>query len=254
MLWIGLLALSALSMGTQVVADSLRMSIIIDDVGNNRQLGEAAIALPGNLTISVLPGLSHSTELAELAHAEGRQVMLHMPMANHSRLPLGPMGLKEGMTPDEWRTTLNAAFESVPHAAGMNNHTGSLLTEREDAMAVVMAELDKREVYFMDSLTSPNSVAYDTAVAMDVPAIKRHVFLDHEPTDAFISGQFSQAMRIMEQHGHVVVIGHPYPETLEFLAWVLPQLNEAGIELVSPDELIDRTDAPVPTEAIVGAQ
>lgn len=215
-----------------------RMSIIIDDVGNNRRLGEAAIDLPGNVTISVLPGLAHSRSLAERAHQQGRHVMLHMPMDNHGRFPLGPMGLKMTMSADQWQAVLESALDDVPHAAGMNNHMGSQLTEQEDAMAVVMAELARRDLYFVDSLTSPLSIAYDTALEHGVPALKRQVFLDHEPTDEFISGQFSQALAIMERYGHVVVIGHPYPETIDFLNWVLPLLDDAGIEVITPSELI----------------
>lgn len=215
-----------------------RMVIVIDDLGNNRRLGEAAINLPGNLTFSVLPGLTWSTHLAELAHANGREVMLHMPMDNHGRLPLGPMGLKVDMADSEWRATLEKALDDVPHAAGLNNHMGSLLTERGEPMTVVMEALAERDLYFMDSLTSPRSVAYDTARAQGVPALRRQVFLDHEPTDAFISGQFSQALAIMERHGWVIMIGHPYPETIEFLEWLLPLLDETGVEVVTPTELI----------------
>lgn len=244
-----------------LVADSLdgdaasgqRMSIIIDDVGNNRQLGEAAIDLPGNVTISVLPGLAHSRSLAELAHERGRQVMLHMPMDNHGQFPLGPMGLKINMSPEEWRATLEEALNDVPHAAGMNNHMGSRLTELDEAMNVVMSELSSRDMYFVDSLTSPRSIAYDTAVDHGVPALKRQVFLDHEATDEFISGQFEQALSIMERYGHVVVIGHPYPETIDFLNWILPLLDDAGIEVVTPDELIPAPQEPVPEDTIVGA-
>lgn len=215
-----------------------QMVIIIDDLGNNRRLGEAAINLPGNLTFSVLPGLAWSTHLADMAHAHDREVMLHMPMDNHGRLPLGPMGLKVDMEVDQWRATLEEALDDVPHAAGLNNHMGSLLTEQEEPMTVVMEELARRNLYFIDSLTSPRSVAYDTARTQGVPALRRQVFLDHEQSDAFISGQFKQALEIMEHHGWVIMIGHPYPETIDFLEWLLPLLDETGVKVVTPSELI----------------
>lgn len=235
---------AGLSVPAADAAPGPRMVIIIDDLGNNRRLGEAAIDLPGNLTFSILPGLAYSTALAERAHAEGREVMLHMPMANHSRFPLGPMGLEAHMTANEWQETLDEALADVPHAAGLNNHMGSLLTEREEPMGLVMETLSEHNLYFIDSLTSARSIAYQTARQHDVPALKRHVFLDHEQTDAFISGQFEQALAIMEQQGWVIMIGHPYPETIDFLDWILPLLDEVGVELVTPSELI-RTQQPL---------
>lgn len=221
-----------------VWADRPQLILIIDDIGNQRQLGERAIALPGNLTFAVLPGLPWSRYLAELAHNHSREVMLHLPMANHGRLPLGPMGLTEDMDAMQWRDTLQQALAHVEFAQGVNNHMGSLLTENGEAMAVVMSELRAADLYFIDSLTSPRSLAYQTAQAWQVPALRRHVFLDHEPTLEFVQSQFAQALAMTEQLGTVVVIGHPYPATLTFLEWVLPLLAESEVELVTPSEAL----------------
>lgn len=240
MRWRGLaIWLICIGLSTVVQAQSsLRMVIIIDDVGNNLALGRAAVELPGNVTFAVLPGLAYSKQLAIMAHRRGREVMLHMPMANHGRLPLGPMGLEAGMTTVELHDTLTQALANVPHVQGVNNHTGSLLTEDAAAMTDVMQYLRDHQLYFIDSLTTPRSVAYQTALDHGVPALRRHVFLDHEQTHDFIMGQFGQALAILERHSEVIVIGHPYPETIEFLAWVLPLLPEAGIEVVSPSQLL----------------
>lgn len=233
-----LLALSLCLCLTVQAQPALRMVIIIDDVGNNLALGRASVELPGNVTIAVLPGLAYSKQLATLAHQRGREVMLHMPMANHARFPLGPMGLEADMSTAELHGTLAEALDDVPYVQGINNHTGSLLTEDASAMKDVMAYLQAHELYFIDSLTSPRSVAYQTARQQGIPALRRHVFLDHEQTHDFIMGQFGQALSILERHSEVIVIGHPYPETIEFLAWVLPLLPDAGIEVVSPSQLL----------------
>lgn len=219
-------------------AEQPQMIIIIDDIGNQRQLGERALALPGHLTFAVLPGLPWSRYLADLARAESREVMLHLPMANHGQLPLGPMGLTEDMDAHQWRDTLQQALANVQHAQGVNNHMGSLLTEDPAAMSVVMSELQGAGLYFIDSLTSPRSIAYQTAQEWQVPALRRHVFLDHEPTLSFVQSQFSKALAMTEQLGTVVVIGHPYPATLTFLEWMLPLLAESEVRLVTPSEVL----------------
>ncbi|WLD58767.1 divergent polysaccharide deacetylase family protein [Salinispirillum sp. LH 10-3-1] len=240
-MWRQCLLILSLSLGlclTTQAQQPLRMVIIIDDVGNNLSLGRAAVNLPGNVTLAVLPGLAYSKQLATMAHNRGREVMLHMPMANHARLPLGPMGLQAEMSTLELQQTLAQALEDVPHVQGINNHTGSLLTENAAAMSAVMDYLHAHRLYFIDSLTTPNSVAYQAAREQGVPALRRHVFLDHEQTHDFIMGQFGQALGILERHSEVIVIGHPYPETIEFLTWILPLLPEAGIEVVSPSQLL----------------
>lgn len=220
------------------VAERPQMIIIIDDIGNQRQLGERAIDLPGNLTFAVLPGLPWSRYLADRAHAASREVMLHLPMANHGQLPLGPMGLTQDMDEAQWRETLQLALADVAHAQGVNNHMGSLLTEQVHAMSVLMSELSAAELYFIDSLTSARSIAYQTAQEAQVPALRRHVFLDHEPTLSFIQAQFDQALAMTEHLQTLVVIGHPYPATLTFLEWMLPLLEDSEVTLVTPSQAL----------------
>lgn len=230
--------LAALLCASIAFAERPQMIIIIDDIGNQRQLGERAIALPGNLTFAVLPGLPWSRYLADLAHAQSREVMLHLPMANHGQLPLGPMGLTEEMNPVQWRQTVQLALKDVYHAKGVNNHMGSKLTEQPQAMSVLMSELNAAELFFIDSVTSAQSVAYQTALEQQVPALRRHVFLDHEPTLSFIQAQFSQALAMANYTQTVVVIGHPYPATLTFLEWMLPLLEQSEVKLVTPSEAL----------------
>jgi polysaccharide deacetylase 2 family uncharacterized protein YibQ len=45
-------------------------------------------------------------------------------------------------------------------------------------------------------------------------------------------------MDIAQKHGSVVLIGHPYPATIEFLSQSLQRLDEAGIKLTSASALI----------------
>lgn len=215
-----------------------RMALIIDDVGNNWARGEAAINLPGRVTLSVLPGLPSSRALAELAHEQGRPVMLHMPMENHGQLRLGPKGITLAMSDDDIQSTVESALRDVPHAQGINNHMGSRFTESAVGMRAVLQVLKRHDLYFLDSLTTPRTVGRDVAEQESVPYLARQIFLDHERSEAFMSRQFSSAMDIMDRHGEVIVIGHPYPETLAFLNWVLPLATRAGVELVAPSELI----------------
>ena len=63
---------------------SARLAIIVDDLGNDRAAGDAVLALPFPLTISVLPHLPFSAEIAEEAYRRGDQVLLHLPMEAQS--------------------------------------------------------------------------------------------------------------------------------------------------------------------------
>ncbi|MDI3325716.1 divergent polysaccharide deacetylase family protein [Pontibacterium granulatum] len=216
-----------------------RMVLIIDDMGYNLAKGEAALALPGAVTYSILPYTPYAKRFAQAAHESGREVMLHVPMANTRAKALGPGALTVDMQRDALQAGLNEALDATPYVSGVNNHMGSLLTSMEEPMSWVMETLKARDLYFIDSLTTVKTVGWKKAREAQVPYLKRHVFLDHQIDEAFIDGQFKRALGVAERFGFVVVIGHPYPETSSYLAKTLPTLRAKGIRLVPASSIVN---------------
>ncbi|KEA63608.1 putative divergent polysaccharide deacetylase [Marinobacterium lacunae] len=210
-----------------------RMVLIIDDVGTNLALGEAALALPGPVTYAVLPLTPHARHLSEEASRMDKEVILHAPMANLHHLRLGPGALTPEQNKQELQATLREDLDAVPEAIGVNNHMGSLMTQKSEQMDWVMEVLRARKLFFVDSRTTAQTKAYDSAMNAGIPALKRDVFLDNERTAEAIGERFLHAVKLARTKGSVVVIGHPYPETLTFLEQALPELGEYGISLMS---------------------
>jgi polysaccharide deacetylase 2 family uncharacterized protein YibQ len=115
---------------------------------------------------------------------------------------------------------------------------GSLLPQKALPMEWVMQALQKRRLYFIDSRTTSNSVAWKTAQHYNIPSLKRDIFLDHTPTPEFIHKQFSKLLRLAKHKGYAVAIAHPYPETIQYLKQQLPLLAQQNITLVSASELV----------------
>jgi polysaccharide deacetylase 2 family uncharacterized protein YibQ len=208
------------------------VSIIIDDIGYRLKEGRRVINLPANLTIAVLPDAPHAKQLALMAYQQNKEVMLHMPM--QSALGESP---EEGAINVEMEEkgvlkSLNDAFKKVPHAIGMNNHQGSLITRHPGHMTWVMEQLFKQGYFFVDSRTSKQSVAESIAKEQGVPVVRRSVFLDNERDKASIREQFDRLITIAKKKGRAVGIGHPHQETIEVLAELLPRLLDQGVRLV----------------------
>ena len=222
-----------------------RIAIIIDDLGNNRMLGLQAVALPGALTSSILPQLPYSERLAHAAHAAGKEVMLHLPMQSSDGRPLGPGALRLGMTREDFGYTVRAALATVPYAAGVNNHMGSLLTRHPAAMHWLMEDLScYNRLYFVDSRTDVRTVARRSAREAGLAHAQRDVFLDNEPDTEYVRGQFRRLLSLAKQRGSAIGIGHPYPETLAALAEELPTLAAQGVELVPASQLVELNRSP----------
>ncbi|WP_083264406.1 divergent polysaccharide deacetylase family protein [Pseudohongiella acticola] len=222
---------------TTVIAVN-RLAIILDDIGYNAEAGERAVNLPGAITYAVLPFTPHGKMLAQMAHDAGKEVMLHAPMSNLAGMALGEGGLTLTLTEAEFTQTLRAAIADIPHIAGVNNHTGSELTAVEQPMQWVMRELKAQDLFFVDSMTTGKSVAARVALENQVPTMKRHVFLDNEASHEAIDREFKRALDIARSQGFAVAIGHPYPETLEYLEQALDDLPALEITLVPASALL----------------
>ncbi len=215
-----------------------RIAIIIDDIGNALESGQQAVFLPGPVTLSVLPMTPQAKRLATEGHEQGKEIMVHTPMSNLSNAPLGPGALTEQLNENDFLNTLRQGIAAVPHASGVNNHMGSQLTQLKQPMSWLMTELKHQQLYFVDSLTSAQSLAGKTAHQQGLKTISRDIFLDTFNNPEFIQKQYKKLLRKAKERGYALAIGHPYPATLALLQQQLPLLEEQGIKLVSVSQLM----------------
>jgi len=224
----------------QVSADntlSPKVTIIIDDVGDSRALGLRAANLPSDVALSILPLTPFSREIAILGHQRGMDILLHQPMESLTNTYLlGPGALLLDMQRQQFARTLEENLNAVPHVIGINNHMGSLLTTDNEKMNWLMAELKQRAMFFIDSRTTTKTVATRAAKRWQIPVMSRRIFLDHDNEPEAIASEFQRMIRLAKKYGHVIAIGHPRKNTLDFLENNLSQLISAGVELVSTND------------------
>ncbi|MBF8268679.1 MAG: Polysaccharide deacetylase family protein [Gammaproteobacteria bacterium] len=217
------------------------ISIIIDDIGYRMHDDMRAIAIPGALAYAIMPHSPHALKMSHLASQNGKLVLLHLPMEaimQEKNRFLGPGALWLGMTREQFMLTLNIDLNSLPEAVGVNNHEGSLLTRHPGHMAWLMDGLKQNQKFFIDSLTSEQSVAGRIAMEKSVPYLKRDVFLDNEQNQAYIESQFMELVRVARTNGKAIGIGHPHPETIQVLSRELQELDRYGVVLVSLIDLM----------------
>jgi polysaccharide deacetylase 2 family uncharacterized protein YibQ len=214
------------------------IALVIDDIGYKRQEGQRVLALPGKLTVAVLPFTPYAKILAMQAPSEGKEVMLHAPMEPKNLNRWGD-GLMQNMSEDELRTNFVNMIDAIPNLVGINNHMGSELTENARIMQWLMAELPERGLYFIDSRTTADSMAFNIAQKLGIPSYERDIFLDHSRKPIDINRQFDKLIQTANKGGMALGIGHPYPETMAVLEARLPELHKQGIELVTVSELLN---------------
>ena len=221
-----------------------QIAIIIDDLGYRKALGERAIQLPGAVTVAILPYRAHTQALANSALVAGKEFLLHAPMEPRNQVPWEDRGLSSDLSHENLHLALANMVNALPQAAGINNHMGSKFTEDGASMQWLMGELKQQHLLFVDSVTTPASVAWQFAQASGVPSVRRDVFLDNVAERAAVEAQLNKLVAIARSRGYALGIGHPRAVTLDVLEAYLPRLPELGVELVSVSRLIERASEP----------
>ncbi len=223
---------------------SPRIAIVIDDFGNSgSETIMGLLDLDFSITISVLPHCPHTTDIAHAAHRAGKEVIVHIPMEprGYPEIDPGEGALMKGHTKEQLVRRIDAALDDVPHAVGANNHMGSAFTSQHIPMRVLMRKLSDKGLYFLDSMTTPESVGVSEAVRAGVPTTRNRMFID-SPVDESgridVQSQLDQLVELARKRGEAVGLGHPHAETLRVLRKALPELESEGIDLVFISELV----------------
>lgn len=209
------------------------IAVVIDDLGLNRRNTVRTIRLPGPLTLAFMTYAEQLERQTSQAHAAGHELMVHFPMEpQDAGFDTGPMALTRDLSDDEIRKRLRWGLKRFSGYVGINNHMGSAFTGSERGMKIVLQEMQKRGLLFLDSVTTQNPVARKIASLNGVPFAARDVFLDNVLETTHVEARLREVERIARSQGYAIAIGHPHKATIDALNAWLPKLEEMGFALV----------------------
>lgn len=215
-----------------------RLTVIIDDLGYAEpELVTRLVAHPVPFTVAVLPYQEHTRESAEIAFKAGKEVILHLPMEGRAEKDPGPDALQFELPETELRARTRKALKDVPYIKGANNHMGSRMTADRERMRWVLEEFRGRQLFFVDSRTTKETVAMQVAQGLGIPTVQRNVFLDDDKSFVEIEKQWERALAWAKRDGSAVAIGHIYPETVEALEKLIPAAK-GRVEFVRAGSLV----------------
>jgi uncharacterized protein len=211
----------------------------VDDCGQWIDTERAFIALDIPLTLSVLPSVEYTGEIAREASDAGKGVMLHLPMEALSGENPGRGKVTTTMSDAAIVAQVQADLAQVPQARGVNNHEGSKASADARVMRAVIGVLAQHgDLFFIDSRTNAASVGEATAQELGVPTARRNVFLDNRADVAYSEAQLLEAAAIAKRQGSAIAIGHPRPTTLAAVRAMIPRLAADGIQFVLVQDLV----------------
>ena len=222
-----------------------QVAIIIDDIGYDLKPVKELLKIKADLTFAILPLCPHTREAAEMFHQAHRETLLHLPMepVSYPREKPGQGALFTDMNDEELNFQLEKDIASVPYISGVNNHMGSKFMMDEKKLTLIFNKLKTNKLFFIDSRTSSDSKAFVTAENVGLPVAARKIFLDNSRDYNKI---YNNVINIAKKDGDVspvIIIGHPYPETIRAISDAMKVLREKGVSIVRVSQIIKKAQA-----------
>jgi hypothetical protein len=210
--------------------------IIMDDLGYGYEKKfDIFTRLKGlDITMSVIPGTYNAVAAEQLAHDHGFEVMAHLPMQAK-----GFENKYEHETHEQLFHSLDRMIHGFSHIAGANNHMGSLATTDKKTMLSVLTYLKNRDLFFVDSLTTSDSVVEEVCEVLNMRYMARDVFIDNLQDEKYIRKQIDKLFTIADNRGYSVGICHVRKNTVNVLENYLRERTESGeYRLIFASELM----------------
>jgi polysaccharide deacetylase 2 family uncharacterized protein YibQ len=217
------------------------VALIVDDFGYfNNALVRNFLSLDIPLTISVIPGLKHSVAICKAGSEAGKDVLCHLPMEpqrgseDYGEIPLVRVAMSSG----DIRRVVEKALETTPQVKGMNNHMGSRATADRRVMEAVLEVCRRKDLFFIDSMTTPESVVRETAEKIGVRCLSNDIFIDN--TEDATRENMLKLLSMAARKGSVIAILHVRQQTLDDLRWFIEEARRRGVRFIKVSEMIDR--------------
>ncbi|NLJ49853.1 MAG: divergent polysaccharide deacetylase family protein [Candidatus Atribacteria bacterium] len=221
-----------------------QVAIVIDDLGYNQTNAELFLKLPQKITYAIFPHLPLSRSLGKKFSENGKEIIIHLPMEaldseqnNHATLML-----KTGDDEARVNDIIKKAIASLPTARGLNNHKGSKATQDSKLMRSLMLALKNSDLWFLDSVTSDQSKAFNIAQEIGIVSFQRDIFIDGDSSVEYIKQKLWEAVSIAKKRGYSIAIGHVKPETYQALESFFHSFNDPEVEFVFLSELIQKSE------------
>ena len=230
------------------VETEAQVAFVLDDWGYSLNNVDALFRIDRPVTLAVLPHLRYSKEISDRVIKYGRNydIILHLPLESKSGKTPERDTIRRNMEKSRVLSILKADIESVPGVIGVSNHQGSRATENKEIMKIILEELKKRNLFFLDSRTTPISICGNVSRKIGLRYAERSVFLDlgqkkeEKQYRAYIKKQIRELIKIAKTKGSAIAIGHDKKLTLEVIKDSISDIEKENIKIVPLKKLIGK--------------
>lgn len=220
-----------------------RISLIVTGIGLSTSRSQDAFdQLPAAVTMAVSPYAQTPQKWIDQAFAQGRDVLIMVPMEPNSfpTVDPGPDTLMRDAPANQSLERLHTVLGKMRGYLGIINDTGSRFTANEIAVGPVLDDIAKRGLMVVDARASAYSVLASQAKKRSIPVAANTRFIDSSLTPADIDRQLRDLERTAQTLGAAVGVMRDLPVTIDRVELWQKTLNRSEIVLAPISAVANR--------------
>jgi uncharacterized protein len=216
-------------------SEAPKIVIVLGGMGISPKLTQRAIKeLPADVTLAFAPYGDNLQNMVNDARREGHEVFLQVPLEpiGYPATNPGPKTLlaesdeKENIEALHWHMSRFAGY------AGVINYMGGKFLMTESSSKVLLRELRKRGLLFVEDGSVGNSVVQAVADSMTSKAKRADTVIDADPSSDAILAALKRLEKDAEQNGVAIGTGSGLAITIDTLRDWAKDAAERGIVII----------------------
>ncbi len=210
-----------------------RIAVVVLNLGLSVSATEAAIALPGAVTLAFSPYSPRLDDWITQARAAGHEVLVGLPMEPHDfpRSDAGLLSLMTTVDANQNMLNLHRVMSEGSGYIGVVNYQGSGFTASRAALQPVMEEIAERGLVYLDTLENATSVAPEIAESVKTPYATADLMISPDQSRAAILSQLTQLELLAKTRTSAIVAVDAYPMILQRIDGWARELGSKGMVL-----------------------
>jgi len=227
--------------------DSAYVALVIDDFGDYTvPIAKKFFELNISFSASILPNGKYTSDvLNELDKHNRIERLVHIPMEPkaYPRIDPGADAILVSLDDRDILKLVEKMLADIPGAVGANNHMGSKATENSRVMFQVLRVLRDAGFFWVDSRTTPYSVAEDIAKEKGVPATHiDHIIDPPGITEDEIEKRLFDYCFKARRMPAMIINCHCSDTTAKILKRDIPPLIQYGIKFITVSQAMEKKE------------
>ncbi len=235
--------LLTLRMADRYFSGTAQLAIVIQDFRfEANKTTTRLLSFPHPLTLCLMPAAKKSDLSAQAAHEYNKEIVIHLLLEPSTKIntPFMESMIMVHYEEQQIRDLVDHGTDRIPWFTGYSNLHGSRAGEDSRVMRIVLEEVKKNKSYFLEDVTSRNSIIKTMSEKLSVPYAQIQGKLPSGASTDVLEDKIKHFCYIAQKKGYFIIGAQANEALLSALEQTVPFFEQNGIQLVPVSTIVPR--------------